>query len=107
VPSGSTPLEQRVVDLDRRETPAIRAQTRGARFELRLKVAVVLLQMLRLQEHAFRPDDLAVPVHDSFASLCVALARRRAWGCACSGGVRTARQRSGSFSAPLNASSCA
>ncbi len=74
-------LEQRVADLDRGEAPA-RAQTGGARFELRLKVTVVLLQMLRLQKHPFRPDDLAVPVHSSFDFFVRGGCARRAWVCA-------------------------
>jgi hypothetical protein len=56
-------LEQLLVDLERGQPPAIRTQSRSPRFQLRLQIAVVLLQMLRLQEHPLRPDDFAVPGH--------------------------------------------
>ena len=56
-----------LIDCQAGEPPSVRAQPRDPGFQLALQVAVVLLQMLWLQEHPLRPHHLVFPRHvDSF-----------------------------------------
>lgn len=58
---------QRVaIDLQRGVAPAAARGHRGAHAQLRLDMPFELLEMLRPQEHALRPDDLVVQCHMRF-----------------------------------------
>ena len=46
-----------------RKAPGVRAQAPGAELDMGLQEAIVLLQMLRLEERALGPEDPVVPAH--------------------------------------------
>ena len=51
------------VDDETDEAPRMAGERADASFDEPFEMAVMLLQVLRLQEHAFRPESLAVPGH--------------------------------------------
>ncbi len=51
------------VEVELRQPPAERAHGPGAGAHQAVEVAVLLLEVLRLEEQAFRPDNLVLPVH--------------------------------------------
>ena len=51
------------VELELRQAVAERAQPGRAAADQPLEIALLLLQMLRLQEQPLRPDDLVLPAH--------------------------------------------
>ena len=56
-------LGEVAVDLEVREAPRIGRDVPDPALDQMLEIAVALLQVMRPQEQAFRPDDLAVPGH--------------------------------------------
>ena len=73
VPSGNTPATRRSADLadaqkiafelDLREAPAVRDERMAPRLDVALEVALLLLEVLRLQEQPFGPDDSVMGRH--------------------------------------------
>ena len=55
------------IDLDARQAPGVGTQCADARLEPGFQEAVVLLHVLRLQQHALGPDDFAIPRHGCLA----------------------------------------
>src|SRR6185369_1416579 len=54
---------RRMIELELREAPVISLRRARTRLQQSLEVAIMLLKMLRLKEHPFRPDDLIIPGH--------------------------------------------
>ncbi len=57
------------VEVELGQPPTERAEGRGADAHQAFEVAVVLLQVLRLEEQTLGPDDLVLPAHDQDAGL--------------------------------------
>src|SRR5215467_11918586 len=55
--------QQLAIDPELRDAPGMRRQPRDARTYQPIGVAVALLEMLRPEEHAFRPNDLVIVGH--------------------------------------------
>ena len=61
-------LEQGFVDRELQEAPGVRAQGPSPLLDLRFEVAVVLLEVLGLEERPLGPDDSVVPAHRRLTS---------------------------------------
>jgi hypothetical protein len=59
----------RLIDFQMEEAPEQASRGFAARLDEPLQVAILLLKMLRPQEHPFRPDDFAVPGHDGLLTM--------------------------------------
>jgi hypothetical protein len=70
-----------LVDLQFGKAPAVGPQRATRLSSWLCQVAVVLLQVLRLQQHAFGPDHLVLPRHTVHVFPCYCLARRRRATC--------------------------
>ncbi|MNS99098.1 hypothetical protein D3C72_1334860 [compost metagenome] len=83
-------VEKLQVDFQSQKPPAIAAQQLGAGFHLVVIVTIVVLEVLRAQQHAFLPDDF-MHIHGYLSALTIVtlLERMLAWS----------RVRSASFSA--------
>src|SRR5262249_38133396 len=57
--------QQLAIDLEFGETPSMRSQAADAAAHPLFDIAVEVLEVLRAKEHAFGPDDLVIPGHDS------------------------------------------
>ena len=73
MPSGNTPAstpqpdladaQKIALELDLGEAPAVRDERPAARLDVALEVALLLLEVLRLQEQPFGPDDAVMGRH--------------------------------------------
>ena len=61
-------VEELQVDLQIEETPGVTAQQLGAGFHLVIVIAIVVLEVLRPQQHAFLPNDF-MGIHDQLSAL--------------------------------------
>jgi hypothetical protein len=66
-------VQELQINFQRQEAPGVTTQQTCAKLELMIEIAIVVLQMLRAQQHSFLPDDLIV-IHWSSA-----LARLSTW----------------------------
>ncbi|MNN30703.1 hypothetical protein D3C81_1443600 [compost metagenome] len=61
-------VEELQVDLQIKETPGVATQQLGAGFHLVIVITIVVLEVLRTQQHAFLPNDF-MGIHDQSSAL--------------------------------------